>query len=201
MRHIIIKYKYEFLVSLKYYLEVNKWPRIVIGMSLTFFSSVLSPSFTNSWKTRVRYRYFFNLKESRSSCVGCICTTNEQILCSSKSNFWPFHQQQTWISIHSKVSRPNSVTYLDRTPIFEWWVVKCTSKNGTKKTCSTLKRTNQAKLGCRCFWSNLRGIEQVFLELRFFPLVAIEVPNHLVNWFVRIYYKHFSLNFEAPQTL
>ena len=101
----------------------------------------------------------------------------------------------TCISIHSKVS-----TYLDRTPIFEWWVVRCTSKNGHQKDmCSTLKRTNQAKVACRCIWSNLRGIEQVFLELRFFPLVAIEVPNHLVNWFVKIYYQHFSLVFEAPQ--
>jgi hypothetical protein len=32
-----------------------------------------------------------------------------------------------------KVSRPNSVTYLNGTPIFEWWVVRCRSKNKYQK--------------------------------------------------------------------
>ena len=32
-----------------------------------------------------------------------------------------------------KVDVPNSVTYLNRTPIFEWYVDKCGSKNGYQK--------------------------------------------------------------------
>ena len=34
---------------------------------------------------------------------------------------------------HCKVNGPNSVTYLDRTPICEWWVVRCRSKNAHQK--------------------------------------------------------------------
>ena len=33
----------------------------------------------------------------------------------------------------TKVYDPNSVTYLNRTPILEWWAVRCGSKNGHKK--------------------------------------------------------------------
>ena len=32
-----------------------------------------------------------------------------------------------------KASGPNSVTYLCQTPIFEWCVVRCGSKNGPKR--------------------------------------------------------------------
>ena len=32
-----------------------------------------------------------------------------------------------------KVSMPNSVTYLNGTPIFEWWVVRCEYKNNYQK--------------------------------------------------------------------
>ena len=33
----------------------------------------------------------------------------------------------------NKVSRPNSVIYLNGTPIFEWWVVRCRIKNEHQK--------------------------------------------------------------------
>ena len=32
-----------------------------------------------------------------------------------------------------KVSRPNSATYLSKTPIFEWCVAMCGSKSGHQK--------------------------------------------------------------------
>ena len=37
------------------------------------------------------------------------------------------------LSVVIKLSEPNSVAYLNRTPIFEWWVVMCKSKNGDHK--------------------------------------------------------------------
>ena len=40
------------------------------------------------------------------------------------------------VSIATKVDWPNSATYLNLTPIFEWSVVRCESKNGHQKdTC------------------------------------------------------------------
>ena len=35
--------------------------------------------------------------------------------------------------LRSKVDMPNSVTHLIWTPIFEWYVARCGSKNGYKK--------------------------------------------------------------------
>ena len=32
-----------------------------------------------------------------------------------------------------RVNAPNSVSYLDRSPVFEWCVVMCGSKNGNQK--------------------------------------------------------------------
>jgi hypothetical protein len=41
-----------------------------------------------------------------------------------------------FLTIATKVDGPNSVTYLSLTPIFEWSVVRCESKNGHQKdTC------------------------------------------------------------------
>ena len=34
---------------------------------------------------------------------------------------------------HFKVDIPNSITYFDWTPLFEWYVVRCSSKNGDQK--------------------------------------------------------------------
>ena len=38
------------------------------------------------------------------------------------------------VSLQRKVDVPNSVTFLNQTPIFEWYVMWCGSKNGSKKT-------------------------------------------------------------------
>ena len=35
--------------------------------------------------------------------------------------------------VRSNKLRPNLVTYLDQTPKFKWWVIRCTSKNGHQK--------------------------------------------------------------------
>jgi hypothetical protein len=32
-----------------------------------------------------------------------------------------------------KISRPNSITYLNQTPLFEWCVIRCESKDGHQK--------------------------------------------------------------------
>jgi hypothetical protein len=32
-----------------------------------------------------------------------------------------------------KISRPNSITYLNQTPLFEWRVIRCESKDGHQK--------------------------------------------------------------------
>ena len=37
------------------------------------------------------------------------------------------------ILVQTKVNRPNSVTDLDREPIFEWYAVRCGFKNGAQK--------------------------------------------------------------------
>ena len=41
---------------------------------------------------------------------------------------------KTYNAVPFWVSWPSSVTYLTQTPIFEWCVVKFTSKNGHKKS-------------------------------------------------------------------
>lgn len=54
---------------------------------------------------------------------------------------------------------PNSITYLNPSPIFEWWVVKCGSKNIDQQDMS-LKETrlhaqkmlNQSRLKCQYNW-------------------------------------------------
>ena len=38
-----------------------------------------------------------------------------------------------WLQAGPKVGAPNLVTSLDQTPIFEWYVVWCGSKNGYQK--------------------------------------------------------------------
>jgi hypothetical protein len=37
------------------------------------------------------------------------------------------------VALRTLANAPNSVTHLNRTPIFEWYVVWCASKNGYQK--------------------------------------------------------------------
>ena len=45
----------------------------------------------------------------------------------------PFHVCGHRFSVGVKVDMPNSVTYLNRTPIFEWYVDWCGSRNRCQK--------------------------------------------------------------------
>ena len=62
----------------------------------------------------------------------------------------------------NKVSGPNSVIYLNGTPIFEWWVVRCRIKNEHQKDmwfkrdwASSSKCANHSKLNSQHNWGDL----------------------------------------------
>ena len=59
----------------------------------------------------------------------------------------------------SKVSRPNSVTHPNQTPIFEWCVVKCGSKYVHQKDMCLRKIVNHSSLNDQHTWENLYDIQ------------------------------------------
>ena len=57
----------------------------------------------------------------------------ERILVHITCSYSLFYSEITKKLITQKVNVPNLVTYLDKTPIFDWCVIRCGSKNGHQK--------------------------------------------------------------------
>jgi hypothetical protein len=53
---------------------------------------------------------------------------------SQRQNYGKHSRTVISLSLQCKVDVPNSITYLNQTPIFEWHVIRCDSNNISKKT-------------------------------------------------------------------
>ena len=98
---------------------------------------------------------------------------------------------------HLRVDVHKLVTYLNQTPIFEWYVFRCDSENGTKRDwIASSKYDNRLRLDNQNNWRNLYDhlmnmqfsliINKIHIRA---PKTARKVPMVLI-WMLNISYYH-----------
>ena len=108
--------------------------------------------------------------------LGPSCLYVGQISLKVECEFW------------TMVSGPNLVTSLEWTPIFEWCVVRCGSKNTHEMTyvSNTLKSMLEI---CEPFYTQQSNVtEFLFLDYHFWKFVSIQMSSKfLCNWTWLVY--------------